>query len=132
MLHRNSHSVSDLNYHFVFVPKYRKEVLVGGVKTRVKKEIQRICKDHDFKIMTLDLEPDHLHLFINVDPSWSPAKIARTLKSTTAREVFRNFPFLKDEEYWGDEFWSDSYYVGSAGHITSKTIKKNVNRVEEL
>lgn len=132
MLRRTSHSVSDLNYHFVFVPKYRKEVLVGGVKTRVKKEIWRICKDHDFEIIALNLEPDHLHLFISVDPNWSPAEIARTLKSITARKVFRNFPFLKDEEYWGGEFWSDSYYVGSAGHVSSETIRKYVNRVKEL
>lgn len=53
-------------------------------------------------------------------------------KTYVAKNTFRKFPFLRKEEYWGEELWANSYYVGSAGKVSSETIQKYINRVENL
>lgn len=129
---KNSHSVYQINYHFVFVPKYRKKILIEGVKTRVRKEIRKVCKGYGYEIISLDIQPDHVHLSISSKPTSAPSEIARTIKRVVAKETFKKFPALRDDEFWGNEFWTNSYYVGTAGEVSSKTIKEYINRVEEL
>ncbi|PTD94820.1 IS200/IS605 family transposase [archaeon SCG-AAA382B04] len=129
---RDNHSVYQINYHFVFVPKHRKKILVGGVETRVRKEIKKTCKKYEYEIISLDIQPDHIHLFISSKPTSAPSEIARTIKSIVAKETFKKFPALRDDEFWGSEFWTNSYYVGTAGEVSSETIKKYINRIKEL
>jgi len=47
----------------------------------------------------------------------------RIFKSITAREIFRRCPEIK-KDLWGGEFWSDGYYVTTAGE------KGNCSKVE--
>lgn len=61
-------------------------------------------------------------------PTYSPTKIVRTIKSITAREIFKGVPSVK-KELWGGEFWSDGYYVASVGqHSTEKVIKNYIKK----
>ena len=70
--------------------------------------------------------PDHVHLFVDATPKFSPAQIVQRLKSITAREIFKKFPQLR-EQLWAGEFWSDGYYVGIAGDKqTTEMIKKYI------
>jgi REP element-mobilizing transposase RayT len=59
-------------------------------------------------------EKDHVHFLIQSVPTYSPTKIARTIKSITAREVFSKAPEVK-KELWGGEFWTDGYFISTVG-----------------
>lgn len=66
-----------------------------------------------------------MHLLVQSVPKMSPTEIVRTVKSITAKEVFRECPEVK-KKLWGGEFWSDGYYVGTVGvHGNEKIIISN-------
>ncbi len=79
------HVTYKLAYHFVWCPKYRKKLLVGEIATFVEQELRRICEATTWTIGALNVQEDHVHLFVSTPPSVSPAQIAHTLKGITAR-----------------------------------------------
>ena len=68
--------------------------------------------------------PDHVHLFISAKPTIAPTDIVEALKSISAIWVFKTFPLLKKQKFWGSGLWSKGYYVGTAGTVTVETIRR--------
>jgi len=68
-------SVYLLNYHFVFCPKRRKKVLVGDVRARLIELFNFKAEELGWDVITLEVMPDHVHLFIGVEPDTPLAKI---------------------------------------------------------
>ncbi len=98
---RTAHSVYSLNYHLVFVTKYRNEVLTGSIETYVKERVRQLCMEYGFELLECEVMPDHLHLFVSAPPKVAPVRIAQILKSKLALSVFRHFPNLKKKRFWG-------------------------------
>ena len=101
---RVNHSAYQLNYHFVFIPKYRKAILKEDVAKNLNEIIHEICKHYGFDIFALEIRSDHLHIFLSAPPKWSPLKICRTIKSISSRRIFQKFPDLKVHTFWGGKF----------------------------
>lgn len=72
-----SNAVSLLNYHFVWIPKRRKPVLVGDVARRLEEIIYEVSNENRWRIIAMEIMSDHVHLFLNVKPSDDPASIIR-------------------------------------------------------
>lgn len=120
------HTVYDLKYHFVWVPKYRKQVLKGDVKEFTEKVFKRIATEYGWEIEEMAIEDDHVHLFLLVPPKYAPAKVVQITKSISAREIFKEFPRLR-KQLWAGEFWADGYFVRSVGdNVTSEIIKRYI------
>lgn len=115
-------SVGILNYHFVWCPKYHKKILMGNVRDYLVKVLYAISCRYNFKIIALEVMPDHIHLFLRSYTTMPPAKIAYIFKRKSSMALFRKFPFLYDK-YPKGHLWSPSYYCGTAGHVSSKTIE---------
>ena len=125
---RSAHAVYNIEYHFVWIPKYRKSIMVRNVKAYVEYLIRRVCKEYGLWIIELEVLSDHVHLFVESPPKYSPAEIMNFLKSITAREIFKKFPILR-EHFWAGEFWGDGYYVGTSGDkVTTDSIKDYIRR----
>ena len=123
---RKSHNVSILLYHFVCPAKYRRVVIDKKVDEIIKQTCLEISKRYEIKFIEIGTDGDHVHFLIQSIPRYSPAKIIQTVKSITAREVFRQAPEVK-KQLWGGEFWSDGYYVSTVGRYGSEeTIRKYV------
>ena len=123
---RTKHAVYDLKYHLVWIPKYRKHVLSDEVSKHLKGVFQRIAEEYEFRIDTMEVMEDHVHIFVEVPPRYSPAQIVQILKSVSAREVFKKFPRLR-KQLWAGEFWSDGYFVRSVGDkVTADIIRKYI------
>jgi putative transposase len=75
-----SNAVSLLNYHFVFIPKRRKKVLVGAIAERLQQIICELVVENRWKIIAMEIMPDHVHLFLNVKPTDDPSSIMRKIK----------------------------------------------------
>ena len=85
---RAKHAVYDLKYHFVWIPKYRKLVLKGPVAESLKQIFHGIAERYELEIDTLEVMPDHVHLFVLVPPKYSPSPVSYThLTLPTNREV---------------------------------------------
>jgi REP element-mobilizing transposase RayT len=119
---RKSHNVSILIYHIVCPAKYRRVVFSAEVDSELKAVCVEIAKRYEIVFLEIGTDRDHVHFLIQSVPTYSSTKIVRTIKSITAREIFKRVPQVK-KQLWGGEFWSDGYYVASVGqHASEETI----------
>jgi putative transposase len=130
-LRRTSHAVYDTKYHLVWTPKYSKWILRGDIQEHVKELIQEIEEHHGFIIGTLEVAPDHIHIFLSFPPRYSISKVVGMLKSISASEIFKEHPEVK-KQLWGGEFWEDGYFVRTVGDkITAEVIRKYIKHHRE-
>ena len=123
---RTKSAVYDLKYHLVWVPKYRKHIFDNEIRGYVKGIFQQIAEEYEFRIDTMEVMEDHVHVFIEAPPRYSPSEIVQTMKSISAREVFKKYPKLR-KQLWAHELWSDGYFVRSVGdNVTSDIIRKYI------
>ena len=120
---RKSSTVSMINYHFVFCPRYRRKIfLIDGVEVRFKELVRQICEQNDVDILAMECHVDHCRLFVNCPPSLSPADVMRLIKTNTARHLLHEFSaFAKTHN-----LWTRSYFVSTAGDVSSDTIRQYV------
>ena len=110
-------------YHIIFCPKFRRKVLVGNVETRLKELIEEKCKNLDIKIESMEVMPDHVHLFVKAKPIFAPHYIVQQLKGYSSCMLRKEIPALKRRL---PTLWTRSYYVESIGHISETTIKRYI------
>ena len=128
---RAKHAVYDLKYHFAWIPKYRKLVLKGSVAESLRAIFYGIAERYEMEIDTLEVMPDHVHMFLIAPPKQSPSHVVQILKSISARELFKRHPELR-EELWGGELWSDGYFVRSVGdEVTADVIRRYIKLQHE-
>ena len=120
---RKKHNVSVLLYHLVCPTKYRKAVLTPDVDEKLKEICEEISLRYEIEFLEIGTDSDHVHFFVQSVPTYSPTKIVRTIKSITAKEIFRQMPEVK-KQLWGGEFWSDGYYISTVGAYGSEEAMK--------
>ena len=116
-----SHNVSVLLYHIVCPAKYRKAVFSEEVGNELKEICIEISKRYEIHFIEIGTDGDHVHFLVQSVPTYSPTKIVRTIKSITARELFRRLPSVK-ELLWGGELWTDGYYIETVGKKGNETV----------
>lgn len=126
------HSAYVINYHLVWIPRYRKKVLVGLVEARLKELLAQIAAQYGFEILAVEVMPDHVHLFVSAPPKYAPAEIVRLFKGITSRRLKKEFEGLR-RQYWGKHatLWAEGYYVGTAGHVSAETIKRYIEESQK-
>jgi putative transposase len=127
----SSHSKHNLNYHIIWIPKYRKKILVGKLVEFLKRIIQEQCEEMGLEMLALEVMPDHIHLFVSALPTHLPCEIVRKLKGGTsrrARQTFSDLLYLGYKIHY-KEFpflWARGYYIGSAGHVSQDAVKRYI------
>ena len=119
---RNNTTVSLINYHFIWIPRRRRKVLKGAVKTRVAELIYEKAAELNCKVVSLAVEPEHIHLFINCSPDLAPKQIMHRIKGYSSYVLRKEFPHLKKMP----SMWTRSYFVSTAGNVSSSTIEKYI------
>jgi len=119
-----SHNVSVLLYHVVCVAKYRRIVFDEDVEAVLGEVCLEIALRFEIEFLEIGTDGDHVHFLVQSVPTYSPTKIVGTLKSVTAREVFRRCPQVK-KKLWGGEFWSEGYFIASVGQQDSEETMRN-------
>ena len=125
---RASHCVYDTRYHLVWAPKYRRWVLHGAIRQRVKELFQEIAEHHGFEIEEMEMEiyKDHVNLFLSFPPKYSIGQVVGLMKAVSAQEIREEFPEVR-KQLWGGEFWEDGYFVRTVGEkVTAEVIKKYI------
>src|SRR5262245_6488076 len=120
---KNAGAVFTLKYQLVWCPKYRKPILASQVAERLKELLYEKASELKATIHALEIMPDHVHMFVEADPTLAPAHIAAQFKGFTSRLLRQEFPFLKSRL---PSLWSRSYYIGSVGHVSEATVRKYI------
>jgi putative transposase len=123
---KTSHATYNINYHFIWIPKYRKPILSHPkVKAVLEKILYGQSRFREWDVLALEIQPDHVHLFLSCPPVWSPSEIINLLKGNTSRQLRLVFPYLKAQIR--DSLWADGYYVGTAGHVSAEQVRRYID-----
>jgi len=112
-------------YHFVWIPKYRRDILIGEVAEYTREAINEIIAGLGCESLAVNVMPDYVHVFILCPPRLAPAFIANYLKGKSARRILQRFPELRARAERG-KLWSRSYFVATVGNVTADTVKRYV------
>jgi len=115
-----------VQYHLIWCPKFRYNVLKGNVEEALKRILVEICNKYEYKILELEVMADHIHIFISAKPTVAPTDIVRTLKSITAIQLFKKFPALKKFYSRCGSLWSKGYFVSTIGKVSAETIQRYI------
>lgn len=80
-----------------------------------------ISERYELDFVEIGHEPDHVHFLVQSVPRMSVSKIVRTVKSVTAKELFRRHPEVK-QLLWGGNFWTSGFYANTVGQYTNEEV----------
>ena len=124
-----AHTKTDLKVHLIWIPKYRKRVLVGPVAVRARDILRQVAMEHELDIITGKVSADHVHMLIGYRPTQSISKIVQWLKGTSSRVLLQEFAHLR-KQFWGRHFWARGYMAVSSGNITDEMIQAYIEEQE--
>ena len=112
-----------INYHFVFCPRYRRKIFLdSSVEKRFKELVYEACKEIGVKVLAIDCDKDHTHMFLRSLPQLSPSEIMGKIKGRTSRYLRLEFEFLSRQV----SLWTRSFFVSTAGKVSSSTIRNYI------
>jgi len=86
-----SHRGFQIEYHFVWVTKYRYQVLKGEVAERVRELVRQTCEAFEIRIIRGVVSKDHVHILVSAPPTLAPSEIMRRIKGRTSSYLFEEF-----------------------------------------
>lgn len=89
---RSNHAVFECQYHLVWATKYRKRVLKEPHEREFCAQVlRRAASEYGMYIETIEVDEDHVHIYIFIPPQRSVGSAVQILKSVSARFVFKRF-----------------------------------------
>ncbi|MBR3161900.1 MAG: IS200/IS605 family transposase [Bacilli bacterium] len=109
-----SHTVWNCKYHIVFAPKYRRKEFYGSNRLEIGKILRELCKWKDVNIITAEVCPDHIHMFVEIPPKVSISSFMGFLKGKSSVMIYSRWGNMKFK-YLNRSFWCRGYYVDTVG-----------------
>ena len=120
-----AHTKHRLRFHLVWIPKYRKRVLIGKIASRLRGLFYHACEVNHWWIQEMNIQPDHVPMLIQIHVRESVAQVVQRLKGGTSKVIREEFPGL-EEFLWGDSFWADGYFAESVGQMEEEVIRRYI------
>jgi len=125
-----AHSSYRCQYHIVFAPKYRRQIIYGKIKKDVGEILRKLCEQKGVEIIEAEACKDHIHLLVSIPPYLSVAQFMGYLKGKSSLMIFDRHANLK-YKYGTRTFWCRGYYVDTVGR-NKRVIEEYIkNQLEE-
>ena len=127
---KEAHTVYDIQYHFVWVTKYRYYMLKGEIALRARELIRQICEARNIMILGGYVGKDHIHLHLSCPPELAPSKIIQYIKGRSSRLIQQEFSYLR-KWYWGKHLGARGYFCATVGKLTENMIQAYIDQQEK-
>ena len=124
-----SHTKYNCTYHVVFIPKYRRKVLMGQLRSEVAEIIKKVCELIGVQLIRGEICKDHVHLYLSIAPKMSISTVMSKIKGKSALMIFDRHPEMRGK--LGRHFWARGYYVETVGDVNEEAIKEYIRLQEE-
>ena len=129
MRNKIAHTVWECKYHLVWIPKYRRKVIYGQLRSDIGAVLRRLCDYKGIEIMEATACIDHIHMCVSIPPKYSLSNIVGYLKGKSAIHVFETHSRLR-RNFRGHKFWARGYYVSTVG-LDEARVRKYIKDQEE-
>ena len=123
-----SHTKWECKYHVVFIPKYRKKTIFGGIRRHLGEVLRRLAEQRESRIEEGHLMADHVHMLISIPPKYSVSQVIGYIKGKSAIYIAREFAGRK-RNFVGQHFWARGYFVSTVGR--DETVIRDYIRQQE-
>jgi len=109
-----SHTKWECKYHIVFIPKYRRRVLLGQLKKELGRVLIELARHKECTILKGSIQSDHVHIEISIPPKYAVSQVVGYMKGKSAIWIARTYGGRK-RNIVGEHFWARGYYVSTVG-----------------
>lgn len=123
-----AHAVYKCRYHIVWIPKYRRKILLTGIDKYFEKVMDSVISERypDILLLERSVQPDHVHILLEIPPKYSVASVVGSIKAHTARMMRKKFEYLSRNNH----MWTPGYFVSTIG-INEKIIRSYILHQEK-
>ena len=125
---------TQLYIHFVFAVKYREAIIEEKWEGRLQKYITGVVQNNGHKLLAINTMPDHLHLFVGLNPKQSISELMKLIKGDSS-EFINKEGFTKRKFYWQEGYGAFSnsrsqiddvvrYILNQKEHHSKKTFRE--------
>jgi len=118
----------ECKYHVVFIPKYRRKVIFGGLRVSVGRILRELCDQKGIDLLEGHAMNDHVHLCLSIPPKYSVAYTIGFLKGKSAVRIHREL--MQERRMSGLHFWATGYWVSTVGRDEG-AVRKYIREQEE-
>jgi len=118
------HNKNLMVYHIVCPVKYRKKVITAEIAETLKNICLEISHRYEIHFVEIGTDEDHVHFLVQSVPMMLATRMVQTIKSITAKEVFKRHPEIK-QALWGGNFWTSGYYINTVGQYGNEQLISN-------
>lgn len=109
-----SHTRWECKYPVVFIPKYRRKILYGQLRTHLGEVFRELARQKESVIEEGHLQPDHVHILMAIPPKYAVAQVVGYLKGKSAIHIARTYGG-RQRNFVGEQFWARGYFVSTVG-----------------
>jgi len=125
-----SHTTWDCKYHLVWIPKYRKKIIYGGLRKYLGDVLRQLALQKESKVIEGHLMGDHVHMLVSIPPKYAVSQVVGYLKGKSAIHIARTYSGHK-RNFIGQSFWARGYYVSTAGR-DEDVVRRYISKQEEF
>ena len=125
-----AHSKYRCQYHLVFAPKYRRQVIYGKIKADIGIMLRKLCEYKQVEILEAEACKDHIHMLVSIPPKYSVSQIMGYLKGKSSLMIFEKYANMK-YKYGNRHFWCRGYYVDTVGRNKKAIAEYIRNQLQE-
>ena len=94
---KQAHVAYQTLYHIVWIPKKRYHTLVKGVNEYLEKVMDGYLVERypDVHVHERNIQPDHIHILLEIPPKYAVSKVVQDIKSNTSKEMRNRFEYLR-------------------------------------
>src|ERR1043165_93477 len=122
-----SHTRWECKYHVVFIPKCRRKVLFGQLRTQLGGVLRELARQRESEIEAGHLMVDHVHMLISIPPKYSVAQVMGYVKGKSAIHIARTW-LGRGRNFVGQHFWARGYWVSTVGR-NEAMIRKYIQEI---
>ena len=123
------HTTWDCKYHLVWIPKYRKKVILGELRKYLGDVLHELAIQKESKILEGHMMGDHVHMLVSIPPKYSVSQVVGYIKGKSAIHIARTFAGRRTN-FKGQSFWARGYYVSTAGR-DEEVVRQYIRKQEE-
>ena len=112
-----------LLYHIVLPVRYRRKVFNEEIENTLKEVCIGISQRYEINFIEIGSDEDHIHFLVQSVPKMSITQIVKTLKSITAKHIFKRHHEVKSM-LWGGKFWTSGFYANTVGQYGNEEVIK--------
>lgn len=123
-----AHTRWNCKYHIVFIPKYRRKIIYGQLRSDIGAILRRLCEMKEVEILEAHACIDHIHMLVKIPPKLAVFAFVGYLKGKSTLMIFDRHANLKYKQ-GNRQFWAKGYYVSTVG-LNEKVITQYIKNQE--